>query len=193
MLLACAVGRRIRTALWPREEQEAMIDTVVRTVASGEASLREHLRVQVGCTRGAGRPPPFAQRGDRGRRHKRESIYYKHLSHATFSPQSPNPSLIQARELTLLCGRRLTVCDASARDPQKLVTCVGSARGLVPICVQQPTPARPRPASTGHRAGVCLDQRRARCQCAQTRRCPWMAATLQPKPGAFRRRGRLSA
>ena len=138
MLLACAVGRRIRTALWPREEQEAMIDTVFRIVASGEASLREHLRVQVGCTRGAGWPPPFAQRGDRGRRHKRESIYYKHLSHATFSPQSPNPSLIQARELTLLCGRRLTVCDASARDLQKLVTCVGSARGLVPICVQQP-------------------------------------------------------
>ena len=65
MLLACAVGRRIRTALWPREEQEAMIDTVVRIVASGEASLREHIRVQVGCTRGAGRPPPFAQRGEK--------------------------------------------------------------------------------------------------------------------------------
>ena len=65
MLLACAVGRRIRTALWPREEQEAMIDTVFRTVASGEASLREHLRVQVGYTRGVGQPPPFAQRGEK--------------------------------------------------------------------------------------------------------------------------------
>ena len=33
-----------------------MIDAVFRIVASGEASLREHIRVQVGCTRGAGCP-----------------------------------------------------------------------------------------------------------------------------------------
>ena len=120
MLLACAVGRRIRTALWPREEQEAMIDTVVRIVASGEASLREHIRVQVGCTRGAGRPPPFAQRGDRGRRHKREPNYYTHLSHATCSPQSPNLSHPSTRAHSVMrstshCVRRIRTRPSKAR------------------------------------------------------------------------------
>ena len=42
-----------------------MIDTVFRTVASGEASLREHLRVQVGYTRGGPASPLRAKRGER--------------------------------------------------------------------------------------------------------------------------------
>ena len=43
-----------------------MIDTVVRIVASGEASLREHIRVQVGCTRGRAGLPPSRKEGIEG-------------------------------------------------------------------------------------------------------------------------------